>query len=93
MRQGREQTEAQYGCPIANTYSREDLISLLLRNGFHTSEIVQDHIFPYSIPDYKRYNYVKLPHFQAMPPELFRSLERELGWHLMVTANVDASNR
>lgn len=89
IRRGLEQPEAQFGCPIANTYTKQDLNSILLRNGFQTIEMIQDHIFPYSIPEYKKYEYVKLPHFQNMPVELFRALEQELGWHLMVTAKKD----
>lgn len=85
--QGLEQPEAQYGCPIANTYTREEITNLLFSHGFEVKTISQDHIFPYSIPEYKKYEYKKLPWFEIMPTELFQALEMELGWHLLITAS------
>jgi len=45
-----------------------------------------DHIFPYRIPDYMVYRYVREFYFRWMPPFLFRALESCLGWHLCLTA-------
>jgi len=83
---GLDQPEAQYGCPIANTYTKEDVVELL--NGYEVLSIEQDHIFPYQIEPYKRGEYVKQPWFDVMPPEMFRSLEKNLGWHLLITAKL-----
>jgi len=33
-----------------------------------------------------QYRYVKEFYFRAMPPTMFRALERRLGWHLCITA-------
>jgi len=83
---GLDQPEAQYGCPIANTYTKEDVVELL--DGYEVLSIEQDHIFPYQIEPYKRGEYIKQPWFDAMPPEMFRSLEKNLGWHLLITAKL-----
>ena len=83
---GLDQPEAQYGCPIANTYTKEDVVELL--DGYEVLSIEQDHIFPYQVEPYKRGEYIKHPWFDAMPPEMFRSLEKNLGWHLLITAKL-----
>jgi hypothetical protein len=51
-------------------------------------EIRVDHIFPYRIPDYVQYRYVKEPYLSWIPQALFRALERNFGWHLLLTAEV-----
>ena len=83
---GLDQPEAQYGCPIANTYTKEDVVELL--DGYEVLSIEQDHIFPYQVEPYKRGEYIKQPWFDAMPLEMFRSLEKNLGWHLLITAKL-----
>jgi SAM-dependent methyltransferase len=76
-------SEAQTGCPITYTFTRRDLLE---RYGFRVVEMWVDHIFPYHIPDYLQYRYVKVWYFRWMPHSLFRWLERQFGWHLCVTA-------
>ena len=83
---GLDQPEAQYGCPIANTYSKQDVIELL--DGYEVLSIDQDHIFPYQVEPYKRGEYVKQPWFESMPKEMFNTLEKKLGWHLLITAKI-----
>lgn len=46
----------------------------------------QDHIFPYQVEHYVNYEYIRQPWFEAMPEELFRALEKSLGWHMLITA-------
>jgi SAM-dependent methyltransferase len=79
-------SEAQTGCPVTYTYARREGRQLLERHGFRVREIRVDHIFPYRIPDYIQYRYVKEPYLRWMPHPLFRSLERCFGWHLLLTA-------
>lgn len=79
-------SEAQTGCPITYTYSRREGRSLLERHGFRVREARVEHIFPYRIADYIQYRYVKEWYFSWMPDLLFRSLEKQLGWHLCLTA-------
>ena len=82
---GHDQPEAQYGCPIANTYTNDEVRELL--DGFNVS-IEQYHIFPYQIEPYKRGEFVKQPWFEAMPDEIFEVLKKNLGWHLLITAKL-----
>jgi SAM-dependent methyltransferase len=85
IEEGFDQPEAQSGCPIALTYSHEQVEELL--NGcFEVTAMRQAHIFPYVIEKYVRYEYELQPWFKAMPEELFAALERRLGWHLLITA-------
>lgn len=83
---GLDQPEAQYGCPIANTYTKEDVVKLL--DGYEIVSIEQDHIFPYQIEPYKQGEYIKQPWFESMPSEMFKALEENLGWHLLITAKL-----
>jgi SAM-dependent methyltransferase len=83
---GWDQPEAQSNCPQALTYTHDDVKRLLWK--FDKVDIQQDFIFPWNIDHYVKYEYVKQPWFEAMPPELFRIMERALGWHLMVKAKL-----
>lgn len=85
---GLEQPEAQAGCPIANSYSKEEAIKLFSNAGFRSIEVTQDHIFPYSIEEYKEYKYVKEPWFNAMPDEVFQAMKKNFGWHLLINSEV-----
>lgn len=79
-------SEAQTGCPITYSYTRREGRELLETHGFRVREIFADHIFPYRIPQYVEYEYVKSAYFSWMPPKLFHGLEKRVGWHLCVTA-------
>lgn len=82
---GLDQYEAQNNVPIANTYTCEEVMELLTNHNFKNISIIQTHIFPYKIPEYKRGEYVKEDYFQSMPAELFSCLNKNLGWHLCIT--------
>jgi len=82
---GHDQPEAQYGCPVAYTYTENQLMSMI-GPGFRIVSVDQDHIFPFQVEPYKAGQYKKQPWFEHMPAEIFRALERRLGWHLMITA-------
>jgi hypothetical protein len=82
---GLDQPEAQYGCPIAKTYTEHEL-QKMIGPGFTDIIITQDHIFPYQIEPYKQGQYIRQPWFDTMPLEMFSTLQRHLGWHLMLTA-------
>lgn len=81
---GLAQPEAQAGCPIAFTYSQEDLKDLF--KGFRIVKCWKDHIFPYRIKDYKEYKYVKAFPWNVMPKFIFSLFERFLGWHFLIIA-------
>lgn len=84
---GLDQPEAQFGCPIANSYTKEKITELLDVAGFNTNKISQDHIFPYKVEQYKNYEYLREDWFQSMPAKVFEALEKSFGWHLLVDAS------
>src|SRR5207302_8520755 len=75
-------SEAQTGCPVTYSYSRREGRRLLQSHGFQVTDVMVDHIFPYRIPEYVKYQYRLVWYFRWMPRALFRSLERLWGWHL-----------
>lgn len=77
-------SEAQTGCPITYTYTKKEAGELL--NPFTVTRISADHIFPYKISEYVRYTYVKVWYFRYLPKPIFAWLEKQFGWHLLVTA-------
>jgi 2-polyprenyl-3-methyl-5-hydroxy-6-metoxy-1,4-benzoquinol methylase len=79
-------SEAQTGCPVTYSYSREAGRRLLENHGFEVTDVTVDHIFPYSIPEYVRYRYCVAWYFRWIPKPVFRVLERAFGWHLCLTA-------
>jgi 2-polyprenyl-3-methyl-5-hydroxy-6-metoxy-1,4-benzoquinol methylase len=79
-------SEAQTGCPITYTYTPPEARDLLERHGFRLCELWVDHIFPYRIPAYTRYHYVRVWYFRHLPQPFFHWLERHWGWHLCITA-------
>lgn len=83
-----EYSEAQTGCPVTYSYSRAGGRRWLEEHGFRVTDVMVDHIFPYSIPEYVEYRYRKIWYFRWMPNFLFRALERALGWHLCLTAKL-----
>lgn len=85
-----EHSEAQTGCPVTYTYTREEGRQLIESSGFHLTEIFVDHIFPYRIPEYVKYEYVKSWPWSWTPPAAARWMERHFGWHLCLTAEAGA---
>ena len=81
-------SEAQTGCPVTYTYTRRSVRELLEHSGFTVEEVFVDHIFPYRVPDYVKYRYVKAFPFNVLPGPAMRALERRLGWHLCVTSRL-----
>lgn len=79
-------SEAQTGCPVTYSYSRQAGRELVERAGFRVEDVSVDHVFPYRVRDYVEYRYVKEPYFRWMPEPLFRAFERRFGWHLLITA-------
>jgi ubiquinone/menaquinone biosynthesis C-methylase UbiE len=84
---GIDQPEAQFGCPIANSYTKEELEVLFLECGLKIDSYTQDHIFPYIVEDYKKYDYIIESWFKTMPREMFEALEKSFGWHGLIHAS------
>ena len=80
---GLDQYEAQNNVPIANVYTKEEVLDLL--KDFKNIKIEQTHIFPYKIPEYKQQKFIKEDYFECMPEDLFNCLKKNLGWHLCIT--------
>jgi len=78
-------SEAQTGCPVTYTYTRREGRELMEAHGFRVRKTEVEHIFPYVIPDYVKYQYLKHWYFRWMPRPIFRALERRFGWHLLLT--------
>jgi len=85
-----EHSEAQTGCPVTYTYTREEGRRLIESSGFHQTNAFVDHIFPYRIPEYVKYEYVKSWPWNWTPHSLARRMEQHFGWHLCLTAEAGA---
>jgi ubiquinone/menaquinone biosynthesis C-methylase UbiE len=83
---GFDQPEAQSGCPVAFTFTRSEASALL--EGYNITDIRQDHIFPFVVEKYVKYEYEVVPWFAAMSQEMFAALEKTLGWHMLITARL-----
>jgi ubiquinone/menaquinone biosynthesis C-methylase UbiE len=78
--------EAQLGCPVAYTYSQNELKDL-----FKCYEIIKtkkEHIFPYIIKHYKNHVYIKRWFFKLLPAKWFYWLESKLGWHWLIDLKI-----
>jgi len=84
----RENAEAQYGCPVAYTYTFEEIREMLQNCGINIEKIWKDHIFSYDIDNYKNNVYVKDKYWKNVDEKLFKDFERELGWHTMVVGKL-----
>jgi 2-polyprenyl-3-methyl-5-hydroxy-6-metoxy-1,4-benzoquinol methylase len=85
-----EHSEAQTGCPVTYTYTREEGRQLIESSGFRMTDVFVDHIFPYRIPEYVKYQYVRSWPCSWTPPRTFRWFERHFGWHLCLSAEMPA---
>ncbi len=81
---GIAQPEAQYGCPIADTYSKTEILKLL--SSFDVYSCGKDHIFPYKIDEYKKYIYTKRFPWNFLPGPIARLIEKSFGWHYLIKA-------
>ncbi|MCK4910545.1 MAG: class I SAM-dependent methyltransferase [Thermodesulfovibrionales bacterium] len=82
----REYSEAQTGCPVTFTYSFNEVREVM--KGYDVFEIKKDHIFPFVIPKYVKYEYEWVWYFRWMPKPLFRWLEHNFGWHTLIKARL-----
>lgn len=83
---GFDQPEAQAGCPIAHTFSHDEVQALL--DGFEILSLEHDHIFPFVVNKYTKYEYEVVPWFASMPRDMFIAIEKKLGWHTLVVAKL-----
>ena len=81
-------SEAQTGCPVTYSYTPKQITEILESLGFEVTETYIDHIFPYKVEQYKKYEYVKEDLWANLSDEAFREFEKRYGWHLMVKAKL-----
>ena len=79
----RKNAEAQYNCPVAYTFTFQEIRDMVGECGMNVEKIWKDHIFTYNIPDYRNNVYVKDQYWKNVDPVLFKQFEEELGWHTM----------
>jgi 2-polyprenyl-3-methyl-5-hydroxy-6-metoxy-1,4-benzoquinol methylase len=82
----RNNAEAEYGCPVAYTYTFDEIEKMLGKYGIKIEKIWKDHIFMWDIPSYKNNIYIKDDYWKNVNDELFKAYERELGWHTLFIA-------
>lgn len=82
----RTYSEAQTGCPVTYYYSFSGIKRLM--EDYKIFEIRKDHIFPYKIDKYVKYEYERVWYFKYIPQWLFRRLEKTFGWHTLVAARL-----
>jgi SAM-dependent methyltransferase len=80
----RRYSEAQEGSPVTFYYSFRG-VRWLMRD-YEVIEMHKDHIFPYQIDKYVKYEYQWVWYFRWLPMPWFRWLEHRMGWHTMITA-------
>lgn len=80
-------SEAQTGCPVTYTFTPNTISEALEEVGMVATSIEIDHIFPYRIEQYKKYEYVREDIWQ-MPDETFKAFEKRYGWHLLIKAKL-----
>lgn len=81
-------SEAQTGCPVTYTFTKKELTRMFASYGFDIKEMAIHHIFPYKIPEYVKYKYVRNWYFRYLPPPVFRWVEKHMGWHICLDAGV-----
>jgi SAM-dependent methyltransferase len=77
-------SEAQTGSPVTYYYSARG-VRWVMRD-YDVVKIWKDHIFPYQIDKYVKYEYAWVWYFRWLPTSWFSWLERRLGWHTMIVA-------
>ena len=76
--------EAQKGVPVATLVDDFEIVKNLKKK-FQILSVTKDFIFPYLIKPYKKNIYKKIKHFEFMPRNIFDSLKKNIGEHLMIT--------
>lgn len=79
-------SEAKEGCPVTFVYSKKEIKNLL--ENFEIISVKKDHIFPYKISEYIKYNYTYNWYWRIMPKFLFRLFEKFFGWHTLIKAKL-----
>ena len=79
-----QHSEAQTGCPVTFSYTEKEVRDLL--RDFEITSIQKDHIFPFVVSEYVKYQYKRKFLFRVMPQRMFKWMERHFGWHYLIVA-------
>jgi len=79
-------SEAEEGSPVSYCYTFSEVRALF--KDFDILSLSKDHIFPYVISKYVRYEYERVWYFRWLPSSVFRWLEHRLGWHTLIVAKM-----
>jgi ubiquinone/menaquinone biosynthesis C-methylase UbiE len=82
----RKNAEAQYNCPVAYTYTFDEIKDMLNKYQIEVKNVWKDHIFMYDIENYKKNIYIKDQYWKNVDQELIKQFEKELGWHTLIIA-------
>ncbi len=80
----RKNAEAQYDCPVAYTYTFDEIKNMVEKYNIKIEKIWKDHIFIYNIPEYKKNIYIRNEYWDNVDDKLLEQFKKELGWHTMV---------
>lgn len=83
----RNNSEAQYGCPVTYTYTFEEIKELLRESNLTIKSIEKDHIFTWNIVDYRCHEYVRSDEWKNVDEKQINVLAKELGWHTLIVAH------
>jgi len=81
----REFAEAQTGCPVAYTYTFDE-IRELLSPWYTIQEMEKDHIFIWNVEKYINHEYEIDSAWKDVSESNFKALKKELGWHTLIRA-------
>ena len=76
--------EAKYGCPVAYTYTFDEINKMLNKFNLDVLKIWKDHIFMYDIELYKQGKYVFDKYWENTDIQWREQMCKELGWHTMI---------
>jgi len=81
----REYAEAQSGCPVAFTYTFEE-VKQLLSPWYEVNTIEKDHIFRWDVEKYIKKEYELDDTWKGVSDDVVKAWEKELGWHTLIKA-------
>lgn len=82
--------EAQYGCPVAYTYTFEEIQNMISPFKLVINNIWKDHIFMYDIEKYKNHEYVLDKYWTGVSQEWKDIFCQQLGWHTLFIAKLQS---
>jgi hypothetical protein len=82
-------SEAAEGCPLTHQYTLAEARALFEGAGLHIIDMRKAHIFVWDVEEYKQGNFVKSREWEGVSDERIKSLEPELGQHILIRARRD----